>query len=735
MKQMGRGPILAASLLLVSSIGIAGGMRGAGTAQVKPETRSAAQDKVVDQENRAVDVRLVLMDVIATQDGKFFPGLKKSDFRVFEDGKEVRINSCDLISHGKSDIAFVKAESGKEAAPPVIVRKRRLAVLFDGLNVWDRDYKKAVQQVADELAAMAKQDTEVMILILDEANGLRIVQPFTDQETLIRDAAGKASASYFSPFQHLKDYDMKDHDMGEAKIQLYEFRAFENQNIKANRLTRMIGGLVASIHMLESLPGRKNLLFVSGGLPDLDRVGSENGLPLTVAKRSFRVFDPFGILGKTLFWTGSEIMKEIIRVANDRNISIYSLDPEVSSKISVSGPAAEYGVATSDEVYSLRAIPEEKFGQLQNLRTLSEKTGAKLLRGADKIESFRQIAANDLSYYYQLSYYPPRGKADKEYHKIEVRLEGRKGIQVKTREGYSDSFIEQSFRIRLAQAFYNPDLFLDKVPFEASFIPYMTESGKIQPWVSLALPARKFFGPWAEAGKKTFEFHFWIKGEDETGRILAGKVDIPFEMNAAFKERLSSMDFFRLNYFGPEIELGGAGNRIIFALFDPETGEIGTWSSDCPPPIKKGVSEPSFLNCIPGYAVSSAIDRKGAFQLKGTEGSLECGKIRFFPKPDRGFSPTEDIHLFVQAHSPQGAPGEARFELADSSGQSRDIKATTAAESWNKSTKVWSVAYKLDLEGAAPRDYVLKTIIPPAGDKSALTREVQISILGTDQDN
>ncbi|MHB8095834.1 MAG: VWA domain-containing protein [Candidatus Aminicenantales bacterium] len=730
MKQMGKGPILAAAVLLASFFGIAGGMRGTVTAQTNPENRNAAQDKVADQESREVDVRLVLVDVIATKDGKFFSGLKKSDFRVFEDGKEVKIDSCDLVSHGKSDIALVEAEPGKEAAPSVIVRKRRLAVLFDGLNVWDREYKKAVQRVADELAAMTKQDTEVMILILDEASGLRIVQPFTDQETLIRDAAGKASASYFPPFQHLKDY-----DTGEASIQMSELREFENRSIKANRLTRMIGGLVASIHMLESLPGRKNLLFVSGGLPDLDRVGSENGLPLTVAKRSFRVFDPFGILGKTLFWTGSEILKEIIRVANDRNISIYSLDPEVSTKISASGPMAENDVASSDGVYSLGAIPGEKFGQLQNLRTLSEKTGAKLLRGADKIESLRQVTANDLSFYYQLSYYPPRSKADKSYHKIEVKLKDGKGVQVKTREGYSDSFIEQSLRVRLAQAYYNPDLFRGKIPFEASFIPFASESGKVQPWLSLALPAQDFFGPRGAEGKKTYEFHFWIKGGDESGRLLAGKVDIPFAMDDAFKERLSSIDFFRLNYFGPEIELEGAGNRIIFALFDPETGEIGTWSSDCPPPIKKGSSEPSFINCVPGYAVSNTTDRKGAFQLKGTEGSLECGKIRFFPKTAGGFMPTEDVHLFIQAYSPQGAPVEARFELADSSGQSREIKGTIAAESWNKSTKIWSAAYKLDLEGLAPGDYVLKTIIPPAGDKSALTREVQISILGTDQDN
>ncbi|MHB8095832.1 MAG: VWA domain-containing protein, partial [Candidatus Aminicenantales bacterium] len=678
------------------------------------------QDKIADQEDHKVDVRLVLVDVIATKGGKFFPGLMKSDFRVFEDGREVKINSCDLISHGKSDIALDEGAPGQEAAPPIIARKRRLAVLFDGLNAWDRDYKKSVQQVANELAAMAKDDTEVMILVLDEANGLRIVQPFTDQETLIRDAAAMASANLFSPFQVLKDYDdalmfLSNGDTEDVKIhqETVDMLELNFRNRSENGLIRTIGGLLATIHMLESLPGRKNMLLVSDGIPELDRVSWENNLPLSPEKRGFRIYDPFGILGKEVFWTGGDLMKEIIRVANDRNISIYSLDPGVSSKFNSAGPTAE-----SFERYNSPAqISQERYYQIQNLQILSEKTGAKLLRGADKIESFRRVATNDLSFYYQLSYYPPRGKADKAYHKIEVKLSGRKGVQVKAREGYSDSFVEQSFRVRLAQAYYNPDLFVDKVPFESSFIPFVSESGKTQPWLSLALPARDFFGPRSAEGKKTYEFHFWIKGGDETGRLLAGKVGIPFAMDDAFMKHLDSMDFLRLNYFGPEIEIDGDHNRIIFALFDPATGEIGTWASDCPAPIKKGALEPSFINCIPGYAVANTIDLNGAFQLKGTEGSLECGKIRFFPKTAGGFTPTEDTHIFLQIYSPQGAPGEARFELTDSSGRSREIKGTPAAKSWNKGTKIWSAAYKLDLEGLAPGDYVLKTIIPPAGDK------------------
>jgi len=218
-----------------------------------------AQAHPFPQIQHEVEVRLILIDVIATKAGEFFPGLKKEDFRLFEDGKEVEINSCDLIALGKSGLQL---SLEKEAAVPVVFQKKRLAVLFDGINSWDRELKKAAQQIADEIAPLVKSGVDVMVLHLDNEKGLKIVQPFTDQESLIRAAAGKAAGTAFLPDLELLD----DTD------EYFKFmQAFEHVNIAQARLTRTISGLLASLYMLENLPGRKNLLFVSGGLPDLDK--------------------------------------------------------------------------------------------------------------------------------------------------------------------------------------------------------------------------------------------------------------------------------------------------------------------------------------------------------------------------------------------------------------------------------------------------------------------------------
>ena len=51
------------------------------------------QSKPPQQEEHEVEVRLVMVDVIATKDGKFVTDLAVDEFELYEDGKRVPINS------------------------------------------------------------------------------------------------------------------------------------------------------------------------------------------------------------------------------------------------------------------------------------------------------------------------------------------------------------------------------------------------------------------------------------------------------------------------------------------------------------------------------------------------------------------------------------------------------------------------------------------------------------------
>lgn len=252
--------------------------------------------------------------------------------------------------------------------------------------------------------------------------------------------------------------------------------------------------------------------------------------PLQVFGR-VRVFDPYNILEKKNFDTGDKAIKEIIRFANSQNISIYSLDPDSFSRSVFSGDMAEY---VSEDVPSLYSkLNNEKLWKLQNLRWLSEDTGAIALRGGKKYQNFRQAMATDLNYYYQLSFYPKRKRADDRYHEINVQVK-RPGVDLRFRRGYTDYSQDEANKMFLVSAFYNPALF-KRLPFKMEFIPFYAGSGKYESWVNLALPTEEFFLERSlEMAPKTLSLYIWVKDKKSEEKGFESQIKIPLEMTSSF---------------------------------------------------------------------------------------------------------------------------------------------------------------------------------------------------------
>jgi hypothetical protein len=80
------------------------------------------QQKLFPPEKHEVEVRLILVDVIVTKDGKFVKDLAREDFEIYEDGKKVPINSFELISFEERELKILKEE--KEKKPPAPPKKK-----------------------------------------------------------------------------------------------------------------------------------------------------------------------------------------------------------------------------------------------------------------------------------------------------------------------------------------------------------------------------------------------------------------------------------------------------------------------------------------------------------------------------------------------------------------------------------------------------------------------------------
>ncbi len=708
-------------------------------------------------ERHEVEVRLIMVDVIVTRGGEFVKDLTKDDFELFEDGIRVPINSFELVSFDKKDLKLPeKMADGILSVSP----QNRIVVIFDAINSWQREIMKGSEKIIDELVSIAKLGNEVMVLQLSNRKGIEIIQPFTMSEELIKNSVEKAAGSIWKldtviepSYKAQVGSESRTESPAEIRRQQETDNQFENiyaedmqriyhLNTEMKRFGKTIGGILGACNMVKSLPGRKYMLLISAGIPDLS---PPDMLPNILSgilterledayrNKSFgkidkiKIFDPFNILDKKAFKDGAEVITELIRFANAHNISIYSLDCGTYVKRLHSGASAES--YQKNEMAQIYFREGDNIRKVQNLRWISEDTGADSLRGADKFEEFRRVISRDLTYYYQLSFYAQRSEADDKYHKIEVNVK-RQGVDTRFRKGYTDYSKKETNKMLLVTAFYNPSLFKE-LPFKAELIPFLTESGKYEPWMNIALPAKELFRDrFVEYAPKLFNLHVWIKDKNDGEKGYGGKINIGLNINPSFLDFVKNIDYLSYHFKGPEFNFGRHEYQAIFALFDPQTNEIGTWESSLFIPVLKQNNERLIINCVLGDTVSNSKKVKKIFSLSKKDGSLEYDQIKFFPKVTNQFKKWEGASVFMQLYLPHGKTKmQPEFLLLGEDRSLRALPKVLLSEFWNEKLRVWSSIFKLELDLGTLGENSLYVEIPESEEGALLSKEMKLTIM------
>jgi len=707
-------------------------------------------------EKHEVEVRLIMVDVIVTKDGEFVKDLTKGDFELSVDGIRVPINSFELVSFDKKELKLPEMAEGKLSALP----QNRIVVIFDAINSWRREIIKGKEKIIDELVSIAKLGNEVMVLQLRNRKGIEIIQPFTLNEELIKNSVEKAAGSIwrldtviepsykaqvgsesraFSPTETARQQETENKF---ENIYAEDMQRIYHMNTEMKRFEKTIGGILGACNMIKSLPGRKYMLLISAGIPDLsppdmfpnilsgiltERLDDAYRNKSFGKKEGVKIFDPFNILDKKVFEDGAEVITELIRFANAHNISIYSLDCGTYVKRLHSGSSAES--YQKNEMARIFFSEGDNIRKVQNLRWISEDTGADSLRGADKFEEFRKVISRDLTYYYQLSFYAQRNKADDKYHRIDVNVKSP-GVDVRFRKGYTDYSKKGTNKMLLVTAFYNPSLYKE-LPFEAKLIPFLTESGKYEPWMNIALPAKELFRDrFVEYAPKLFNLHVWIKDKNNGEKGYGGKINIGLNISPSFLDFLKNIDYLSYHFKGPEFNFGQHEYQTIFALFDPQTNEIGTWESSLFAPVLKKNNERLIINCVLGDTVSNSKKVEKTFSLSNKDGSLEYDQIKFFPKVTNQFKKWEGASVFMQLYLPRGKPKiQPEFLLLGEDKRLRPLPKVLLSEFWDEKLKVWSSMFKLDLDQGILGESSLYVEIPETEEGSVLSKEMKLTII------
>jgi VWFA-related protein len=703
---------------------------GQGPVQEKARTKKKAQENVIlpKTEEHDVAVRLVLVDVVATdRQGNVVSGLTKEDFEIFEDGRPQAVSSLDYIKLGEAVTGEVEEGAYQ--------RKKTFFVIFDSINSIKRILDRNRDEILEKMIGMARMGHEVMVLELREDNNMEILQPLTADEALIAAAVKKASGNIW--LENVADALSVPHILAGDPISRREemdsHRSIEQQFKESNRqmyeiqtrkrFEKTISGLLSAMNVIKDLPGRKPVLYISSGFPSIsfesmyDQAG---GIDQGFAKSQVsmaKVKDPFKVLGKTKKRQGSDIFKDLIQFANSYNISFYTMDPDNYLRFVLPDIAYDNFPRKISSAYDFSTFQDEiteiKRIELNNLTTLSQDTGGTTLQGGDRFDNFEKYVIRDLSSHYELSYYPSRAQADGDYHKIKVSVK-KEGVRLKAREGYFDYQTDQKEQLMFASASANPDMFKE-VDFQFSTGSFKTDKDRLQLWINLGLPVQDLILGGDQHKEYTLiKTNLWMN--DESGnQAFSAQMNIPIVLSDSFRERLAQAEFFGYSICSDEMKLKPGAYTLIFAVYDQESGRVGTVEQRLDIPDNKKIKS-QIHTALFGRAVKTAKDGK-KYTLSAKDGTLVTDGGKFYPMAGAEFQRGDPVVLYIQMAPPvEKVEPVIKFDLVQDGYIIDAVPAAPVEKYWDKKAGVWHLIYSPQFNHFTAGAYSLRlTSENPAG--------------------
>jgi VWFA-related protein len=196
-------------------------------------------------------------------------------------------------------------------------------------------------------------------------------------------------------------------------------RAFETLD-RDHRGLGTANALLAVVHSLASLPGRKAVVFFSQGLPASPALQGHLQSVVELANRTNVTLYAVDASGLRAVSTASEYRKQLEETADERLRQLATGDRYLDR------PVTELVERTEDML---------RFDPHGGLTRLAQDTGGFLVRDTNNLAgAFRRID-EDMRFHYMLSYSPANQSFDGSFRAIEVKVR-RPGMRVFARKGY-----------------------------------------------------------------------------------------------------------------------------------------------------------------------------------------------------------------------------------------------------------------------------------------------------------
>ncbi len=399
--------------------------------ETAPGSETVLDGIVID----SIDVSVVNVEVYVTdKKGNRITGLEKEDFELFADRKPIAITNFFAVEGGvattETDVALasdnldprLQADPRRRKVPED--QRLHLIVYIDNLNLRPFTRNRTIRYIRTFLRNRLRPGDEVMLATYERA--LHIRHQFTSDPEIIGSALYEVEE--MSGMGVHADSDRRDilRDIYEAdSINEIRGRATQYAESLFSDMRFTVDALDELVDTLAGLPGRKAILYVSDGLPM--RAGDDI---------FHAMYDRFSNTSDNVLMDGlrfdmSRQFQELTSRANTHRVTFYTVDASGLRTYS-------YLDASNSTIGGGSKIDQVHFSNIQSsLRMMASETGGMVLLNTNNYEPLFNRMAEDFDTYYSLGFSPATSDSGR-YHRFQVKVKGRKGLVVRTRDGYRD---------------------------------------------------------------------------------------------------------------------------------------------------------------------------------------------------------------------------------------------------------------------------------------------------------
>jgi VWFA-related protein len=609
-----------------------------------------------------VNGELVLTNVVVrdSKTGELVKDLKRSDFSIYENGKQQQIETFDFQSVDQAaplNEATVSGLAGRGktnpngpavVARPEDLRNHRLIVMFfDLTSMQPEDLDRSVEAAQDFLKKRMQPADLVALVSLGDT--LNVDQDFTaDKDALVREvgAYNGTEGQGFAQGANANSNQVED-------TTGYTPDESEYNDINTDR---ELFALRAVSKSLEKINEKKSLMYFSGGI---SRDGIENQASLRAA----------------------------INAAVRANLAIYSVDTRGLQAVTPLGDAST-GSLRGTGAYNGGALMNnmnQNFATQEVMATLSSDTGGKAFFDSnDFAPAFAQVE-RDTSAYYAIGFRSSNPARDGKYRKLTVKV-NRPGVKLEYRPGYyapaDFKHSGREDRERELEEQLSSDLPATDMAVYLDAMYFRLDENRFFMPVSLIVPGSQI--PFVKGGDKD-KATLDIIGEviDEVKRPIGhARETVKLNLDQSLGARQKNIQYTT------SFNLPPGKYHLKFVVRENQTGRMGSFEADVTLPEMKKLP-----------LKMSSIVLASLRQPSKKDSPLVRGGEEYVPNISHVFRQDQHLYLLYEVYSP------AHEKVADNApkGTKASIDLLSSLEVIQGSTKVYETplvqAKSINVEG------------------------------------